>query len=88
MPVAAVMEKLLDAAQNVTDLPNELDIYDLDRHLTIQLRTVPELVRAYNERNSASTIKQVTNLRTLCEMMMSPAAKLCSVKSVLYSIHY
>ena len=69
MPVAAVMEKLLlDAAQNVsvTDLPRELDIYkDLDKQrLVIQLRMIPELVRAYNERNPATIIRQVTNLRT------------------------
>ena len=92
MPVAAVMEKLLlDAAQNigVTDLPSELDVYkDLDKQrLTIQLRIVPELVRAYNERNPASTIKQVTNLRTLCEMMNDVASSKTMFSEVRTLLH-
>ena len=74
MPVAAVMEKtLLDAAQNMheEELPSELDMYkDIDKQcLQVQLRMLPELMRTYNERNPATTIKQITNLKTLCEVM-------------------
>ena len=90
MPVAAVMEKLLlDAAQNVsvTDLPRELDIYkDLDKQrLVIQLRMI--LVRAYNERNPATIIRQVTNLRTLCEMMNNVTSSKTTFSEVRTLLH-
>ena len=92
MPVAAVMEKLLlDAAQNVsvTDLPRELDIYkDLDKQcLVIQLRMIPELVRAYNERNPSTIIRQVTNLRTLCEMMNNVTSSKTMFSEVCTLLH-
>ena len=38
-----------------------------NQRLAIQLQMVPELVRTFNERNPASAMKQVTNLRTPCK---------------------
>ena len=48
---------------------------------------VPELVRAYNEHNPASTIKQVTNLRTLCEMMNDVASSKTTCSKVRTLLH-
>ena len=76
MPMAAALEKvLLDATQEtLTDdsLPRELEMYSKDinvPNLTIQLKMLPDLVRAFNENNPATAIKEVTTLRTLCDIM-------------------
>ena len=86
------MEKVpLDASQDVgmTDLPTELDMYkDTDKQrLAIQLRMVSELVSANNERNPACTIKQITNLRTLCEVMNNVTSSKTMFSEVCTVLH-
>ncbi|MCG8626103.1 MAG: hypothetical protein MJE68_29410, partial [Proteobacteria bacterium] len=59
------------------------------QRLAIQLQMVPELVRTFNERNPASSIKQVTNLRTLCEMMNdvnSSKTMFSEVRALLHTV--
>ena len=76
MPVAAVLEKtLLSSANNelsTNDLPSELKLYskdvDVDRFL-LQLKMLPDLVKAYNETHSSTPVRKVTNVRTLCEIL-------------------
>ena len=72
MPVAAALEKvLLDAVTTQTSLtddslPSVLGMYSKDiniPHLAIQLKMLPDLVRAFNENNPATAIKEVTTLR-------------------------
>ena len=92
MPVAAVLEKmLLDASQISFDdpgaLPSELEMYskDIDRHrLFAQLNMLPDLIGTYNERNPATAIKQVTNLRTLCEIMNDVTSSKIMFREVFY----
>ena len=48
---------------------------------------LPELIRTYNEKNASTSIKKVTNLRTLCEVMCDvPSSKtlLCEVFNLLH----
>lgn len=76
MPVAAALEQmLLNSARgsfSADALPSELHMYrkDVDeQRLCVQLKMLPDLVRTYNERNPATPIKQVTSLRTLCDII-------------------
>ena len=75
----------------MTDLPSEFDIKfyeDINKPcLTIQLRMIPELVRTYNEPNSTSTTMQVTNLRTLCEMMNNVTSRKIIFSEVCTLLH-
>ena len=69
MPVAAALESiLLNACHGdiaVEDLPNEINLYSNIPRLKIQL---PDLLRTYNDKNSSTPIKNVTSLRTLCDV--------------------
>jgi len=76
MPVAAALEQmLLNSARgsfSADALPSELHMYrkDVDeQRLCVQLKMLPDLVHTYNERNPATPIKQVTSLRTLCDII-------------------
>ena len=75
----------------MTDLPSKFDIKfyeDINKpRLTIQLRMIPELVRTYNEPNSTSTTMQVTNLRTLCEMMNNVTSRKTMFREVCTLLH-
>ena len=58
---------------------------DIDR-LRIQLQMLPELIKTFNEKNPATAIKKVANLRTLCEVMSDVGCSkslLCEVFSLL-----
>ena len=53
-------------------LPDDLQLYEKDvdiKQLIAQLRMLPDLLRVYNEKNPHTSIKKVTNLRTLCDVM-------------------
>ena len=83
---------LLDASQTFVDskvLPSELEMYskDIDRHCLItQLKTLPALIRTYNERNPPTGINKVTNLRTLCEIMNDVSSSKSMFREVFYLI--
>ena len=81
MPLTATIENFLLTA-------DELSIYkEIDKHLIIQLSTLPDLVRTYNERNPVVAIKKVTNTRTLCELMndnLCQAVRVFLMKCVYY----
>ena len=74
MPIAAAVEKLLLDAANGTleDTSEILTLYakSIDiPHLAIQLKMIPDLIKAYNEKHLP--IHTVTNVRTLCEVLNS-----------------
>ena len=78
MPVAARLEKkLLDAANSTfrsKEFSGDIEMYskDLDTaHLVTQLQMLPELVRTYNECNPQTSIRRITSVRTLCDVMNS-----------------
>ena len=89
MPVVAAIEKLLlDAAnstvQETSNISQILTLYstciDIPR-LTIQLKMIPDLIKAYNEKHPP--IATVTNVRTLCEILNS----ICSSKTIFSQVH-
>ena len=98
MPVAAALEKvLLDAVTTQTtltddSLPSVMGMYSKDiniPHLAIQLKMLPDLVRAFNENNPATAIKNVTTLRTLCDIingMPSSKAMFTEVLTLLWLV--
>jgi len=63
---------------------------DIDlKRLRIQLKMLTELIRTYNEKNPATPIKKVTNLRTLCDIMTdvsSSKSLLCEVYNLLHIV--
>ena len=75
MSVAAALERTLLQACNdcdsILDIPEEIKLFskeiDVER-LKLQLQMLPDLLRTYNEKNPATVIKRVTNLRTLCDI--------------------
>ena len=86
---AAVENTLLSYVNNSGHIPNEIKLYskeiDIER-LRIQLQMLPKLVRTFNEKNSATAIKKVTNLRTLCKVMSNVSSSknlLCEVFNLL-----
>ena len=90
MPVAAAVEATLFNSASGADghIPG-IKLYskeiDIER-LRIQLQMLPELIRTFNEKNSATAVKKVTNLRTLCEVMSdvsSSKSLLCEIFSLL-----
>lgn len=84
---AALEGMLLNAVRSnptddLTALPSELEMYNKDidkQRLFVELKMLPDLVCTYNEQNPVTAIKQLTNLRTLCDIMndniLSHAAK-------------
>ena len=77
MPVAAALEKLLLDAANGTladtcEISEILTLYakfiDIPQ-LTIQLKMIPDLVKAYNDKHPP--IHTMTNVHTLCEILNS-----------------
>ena len=52
--------------------------------LVAQLKMLPALIQTYNERNLLTRITEVTNLRTLCEIMND----ISSSKSMLREVFY
>ena len=87
MPLAATIEKLLLTASQgecISQIPDELSIYkEINKQrLVIQLSMLPDLVRTYNERNPQIAIKEVTNIRTLCEVMNDMASSKCMFSEV------
>jgi len=95
MPLAALLEKtLLDAANSsFSAIPNELEIYkqdvNIDR-LTVQLKMLPDLIRTYNEQNPITSIKQVTILTTLSDVMNAVEASktlFSKVRTLLQIVH-
>ena len=94
MPIVAVLEKTLLNAINanegpLTNVPEEVNLYSkfIDvEHLKIQLSMLPDLLRTYNENNRSTSIRKVTNLRTLGEIMLnihSSQTLLCEVSHLL-----
>ena len=76
MPVVAALETLLlNTANGTIDCnlhPEELNLYSMDiniEQLLVQLRMLADLKRMYNENNPTTPLKEVTSLRTLCEIM-------------------
>ncbi len=94
MPIAVALEKTLLKASNDhdsgNDIPEEIQLYSKDvdmKRLRVQLQMLPDLIRTYNEKHPATTIKKVTNLRTLCEVMSdigSSETLLCEVSRLLH----
>ena len=92
MPVAVAVEQtLLNSANSGDDhIPEDLKMYSKDidiECLRIQLKMLPELIRTYTEKNPATPIKKVTNLRTLCDIMTdvsSSKSLLCEVYNLLH----
>lgn len=87
MLIAAAIENTLLKSTNDGDnhIPEEINLYlkELDvEHLRIQLQVLPDLIRTYIEKNVVTSIKRVTNLRTLCGVMSdvsSSKSSLCEV---------
>lgn len=85
--MAATVEKgLLDATKTDDSLPSELGMYSKDiniPHLAVQLKMLPDRVRACNENNPA--IKDCIQHLEQCaiSVMVCQAANLCSPKSSL-----
>lgn len=48
---------------------------------------IPELVRAYNERNPATVIRQYTTLKTLCEVMNDVTSSKTTFSEVCTCLH-
>ena len=79
LPIAAKLEKLLIDAANGSftdgDLSQEIiELYsrDLDKaSLSNQLKMLPQLVHTYNAGNPQTAIREVTGLRTMCDIMNS-----------------
>ena len=79
LPIAAKLEKLLIDAANGSftdgDLSQEIiELYsrDLDKaSLSNQLKMLPQLVHTYNAGNPQTPIREVTSLRTMCDIMNS-----------------
>ena len=72
--VAAMIEKVLLSASNGTfeKLPDGLQIYknDVDfERLTVQLKMIPDLLSTRNAQVGSIPIREVTNVRTLSEVM-------------------
>ena len=75
VPIAATLEKLVLCAIQ-SDIPSEhlqdeLKLLEKDMdilQLSAQLRMLPDLLLAYNDKNPQTVIKKVTNLRTVCEI--------------------
>ena len=87
MPVAAAIEKLLLDAANSTledsNIPEVITLYTkfLDiPHLSIQLKMIPDLVKAYNEENQP--ICRATNVCTICEILNSVSTSKTMFKQV------
>ena len=58
----------------VFSFPEELSIYSKDVNfdrLKIQIQMLPDLLKSYNVANPSQKIKNVTNLRTVCDIMNS-----------------
>ena len=77
MPIAAALETLVSKAFSedfVFSFPEELSIYSKDVNfdrLKIQIQMLPDLLKSYNVANPSQKIKNVTNLRTVCDIMNS-----------------
>ena len=92
MPIAVAIEKTLLNSANTGDshISEEVKLYSKEiniERLKIQLQMLPELIRTYNEKNLSMSIKKVTNLRTLCELMCdvsSSKSLLCEVFNLLH----
>ena len=89
--IAAAIENTLLCSANNADghVPDEIKLYSKEidiEHLKIQLQMLPELIRTFNENNPAIAVKNVTNLRTLCEVMSDVSSSknlLCEVFNLL-----
>ena len=76
MPKAASFENVSLKVENSTDVSEEyqehLHLYsiniDIERFL-VQLRMLCDRKQIYNDNNPTTPIKEITNLRTLCEML-------------------
>ena len=87
MPVAAAIEKVLvdavDGTLENSKVPEVLTLYtkffDIP-HLSIQLKMIPDLVKAYNEENQPICI--VTNVCTICEILISVSSSKTMFKQV------
>ena len=92
MPVAAAIENTLLNSANSGDghISEEVKLYskeiDIER-LKIQLQILPELIRTYNQKNPGKSIKRVTNLRTLCEVMSDISSSKSLLSEVFNLLH-
>ena len=74
--MAAALENiLLKAANGNHDISDEckqhLQLYSMDiniEHFLVQLKMLRDLKRVYDENNSSTPIKEITSLRTHCEI--------------------
>ena len=78
--MALIEKALLSAAnaQSVSDtLPDELKLYENDINLArlkVQLQMLPDVIRTRNSMGSTAVpIKEIANLRTLCDIMNEPS---------------
>ena len=74
--MAAALEKLLLRATESSviniPIPSELEMYSQDAKLPklkVQLKMVPDLIRAFNAAHPDRSVKEVTTLRTFSDIL-------------------
>ncbi len=74
MSTAAAIEKVLLTSANgaFPGIPDELNLYEKDiqmDRLEIQLQTLPDMIKTFNESHPQTKVLKVTLIRTLCDVI-------------------